>query len=71
MTRFNKGDRVQTPVGNGSVISTERDWERECTWVEVQLDVSVTQPGCHSNTVTQSVGEFKDSSIQKISEIHD
>ncbi|NDJ26075.1 hypothetical protein GS682_31755 [Nostoc sp. B(2019)] len=71
MTRYKEGDRVQTPVGDGSVISTERDWDRECIWVEVRLDAPVTQSGCHGNTVTQSVGEFKESGIQKINETHD
>jgi hypothetical protein len=68
MTRFKKGDRVQTPVGSGSVISIERDWDRECIWVEVRLDVPVTQMGLHGSSVTQASGEFQDYTIQKIIE---
>ena len=62
---FRKDDRVTTPNGEGTVIATELDLERRCTWVEVNLDTPVTQKGCHGDSVTQSVGEYKSSDLKK------
>ncbi|UKP01115.1 hypothetical protein [Nostoc sp. UHCC 0870] len=66
MSKFNKNDRVKTPVGDGSVIGCEYEWEMDCTWVQVELDSPVTQKGCHGDAVTQYIGEFRDSNLEKI-----